>query len=661
MKNIFFLSITLTFLLNVSLFSKQYTYNCELTKHFEKVDKKNFYSSCLYKARDTFSTIIASNLYRLKNNYDLHNMSLNEIKSFTFLSSTPVALQDSSTFIIKSDFNIIKELIKSSKKLKNSYEEINFISKKLNDIYENQKSTGLEIYFLNKQIEDNNYNKDDDIYIENKRTIRFKEKELEEHTKSLLDYNEFISGVNHYFMLDNKKAHSAIKSLIDKGGNNVYFHKILAKIYYNAKEYKKAHKELQACKSYNKDYEIHYMLGNLEAILENNQKALNSYLNSNRINPMFPDNYLKIADLYIQQRNYNKAFNTIHALLSLDSENHMGITTLAEINYYKGNFEKAKSNIEKALEIDNSYYKSYEILGDVYYQKKELLNASKSYKKALSINPNNKNLTLKLRMSSDKDVFSPYSIYDNDNEKRLSPYSENDSLESVYFGSKNEEYKSITESESLQELIEINKTIVEENSLAINSLIDNEGSIMSEKYGITYLYKKKYRDAKNMFLNAIEKNYTNCKPYFLIGYIEYINKNWENSIKFLEEATKLGCENSYFVPKGKNSSKYKISNNKNSNNEFYDYNIFIMLGSSYRYIGNLVKSSINFQRATDIFSNSPITNYELGKVSADLSVLSNDSNKMNYAVKYLKKAAQLGSLDAQLLLDKLNVNYENKK
>jgi tetratricopeptide (TPR) repeat protein len=101
------------------------------------------------------------------------------------------------------------------------------------------------------------------------------------------------------------------------------------------------------------------------------------------------DSFFKLANIYLDDKNYSEAINTLNPLL-----NHVKDISHAYFLRYiafdgEKDFESAKEDLLKVIDLEGKTASNYVMLGDLYLGLRQYDDVEKAYKDALKIEPNN--------------------------------------------------------------------------------------------------------------------------------------------------------------------------------------------------------------------------------------------------------------------------------
>ncbi|MFO8234835.1 MAG: hypothetical protein R6U04_05475 [Bacteroidales bacterium] len=85
------------------------------------------------------------------------------------------------------------------------------------------------------------------------------------------------------------------------------------------------------------------------------QKSLKKDNYNNLIKKNDFKGFLKLTKLYLREKKWDKAIDTINRWLKQDPYHLRGLSTKAFVYYFMGNFNEASEIIEKGLKIDPNY------------------------------------------------------------------------------------------------------------------------------------------------------------------------------------------------------------------------------------------------------------------------------------------------------------------
>ncbi len=150
-------------------------------------------------------------------------------------------------------------------------------------------------------------------------------------------------------------------------------------------------------------------LGDLYAIVLKQKPSLASQIDHNRIRlcyekalaltPSDPDVLLRLADVYIEANDFQKAADVYSKLLVLRPESLQIRERLAYSYIQADQKEKAISVLEEIIKRDPSHFETYNMLGDLY---DALDNGDKSidnYQQSLVLNPNQLEVYVRITLS----------------------------------------------------------------------------------------------------------------------------------------------------------------------------------------------------------------------------------------------------------------------
>ena len=175
-----------------------------------------------------------------------------------------------------------------------------------------------------------------------------------------------------------------------------------------------------------------------------------------------------------------------------------------------------------------------------------------------------------------------------------------------------------------------------------------------EKYAENLLKNKKYKEAKNLYLNLLKSGYQSYKIFFNLGFIEKNQKNYKEAIQYLTKAKSLtkennlnllfGIVNSYISLKDIKEARLLLdeATNNNPKSELLIFNY-----------AKLEEDLLNFSKAIMLYEKGLKLNTKNYKALSNLGGLYQKTNKYSDAIEVYKKAIklqpQIGHLKISLL------------
>jgi tetratricopeptide (TPR) repeat protein len=100
--------------------------------------------------------------------------------------------------------------------------------------------------------------------------------------------------------------------------------------------------------------EFWYILGDLQAKMKLDEKALESYHKVSDLDPSEPDIWLDLSEMYFNAHNFTKALQLIKKGIGIQAKNASLIYRLAAYLYLTGQAKESQQQFEKALDMDTS-------------------------------------------------------------------------------------------------------------------------------------------------------------------------------------------------------------------------------------------------------------------------------------------------------------------
>lgn len=119
-------------------------------------------------------------------------------------------------------------------------------------------------------------------------------------------------------------------------------------------------------------------------------------LEIDELNPLVNNNYA--YSLSVRGVNLSKALEMINIALTAEPDNPSFLDTYGWIQFKLGNTDKAIEYINKAINIGDVSAEVFEHLGDIYNVLGDKIEAEKNWRKGLEIEPDNKNLKIRLNI-----------------------------------------------------------------------------------------------------------------------------------------------------------------------------------------------------------------------------------------------------------------------
>ena len=175
-----------------------------------------------------------------------------------------------------------------------------------------------------------------------------------------------------------------------------------------------------------------------------------------------------------------------------------------------------------------------------------------------------------------------------------------------------------------------------------------------EKYAEDLLKNKKYKEARNLYLNLLKSGYQSYKIFFNLGFIEKNQKNYKEAIQYLTKAKSLtkennlnllfGLVNSYISLKDIKEARLLLdeATNNNPKSELLIFNY-----------AKLEEDLLNFSKAIMLYEKGLKLDTKNYKALSNLGGLYQKTNKYSDAIEVYKKAIklqpQIGHLKISLL------------
>ena len=100
--------------------------------------------------------------------------------------------------------------------------------------------------------------------------------------------------------------------------------------------------------------------------MENLDKLINDAIMEMAKNPQDPAGYHKLAELYLEQQNYDKVMSVLESLLAIAPNDIEALVGMGTMWFYEKDFRKSLSYYNKALEINPKNFLIYYNIGNVY-------------------------------------------------------------------------------------------------------------------------------------------------------------------------------------------------------------------------------------------------------------------------------------------------------
>lgn len=120
-------------------------------------------------------------------------------------------------------------------------------------------------------------------------------------------------------------------------------------------------------------------------------KAENEYINALKLDIHNLDIYKKLADLYFDNRDYDKAKETYEYIIKLEDDDYV-YNKLGDIFTSKGDLSQATTNYKKSIELKDNNPTYYYNLAKINLKLNQLEQGLENAKKALNIEPDNPRL-----------------------------------------------------------------------------------------------------------------------------------------------------------------------------------------------------------------------------------------------------------------------------
>ena len=276
--------------------------------------------------------------------------------------------------------------------------------------------------------------------------------------------------------------------------------------------------------------------------------------------------YAKMSDIY-----YNNAL--MYLQMSLGSKDYLVYGYIGYCHFKLKNYDTAIMYLDKSVQLEYNNYMTRYYLGYAYFMILE-------HNKALY----NLNEAIKLKEDEFESWFVLGELYQSIDDDELSK----ECFKKARILALN--------CENIEDAFKyLNKLVIVQNYEYLNYLY----------LGICYIKMGNYKEAMTYLfeyinnINYCVNNADNYLAFYWIGYLFYIQNEYENAIKYFEKSIKL-----------------------NSNNDAY---ILLLLGKSYFMLGNNKKALYNLKKSIKLKSDEPQTYELISKVYKKL----NQKNKFN--------------------------------
>ena len=608
---------------------------------------------CLYLSRKAFSEQITKELQSGIVTFGGENIDLREKRSshlsrlvFPFITQKAVSkTKVSSTYELG---NIAFFILKVEKSTIGD-NDIASIEMEYTKNIEEIKSLSQELRLIKKNKDASIGTEDEGVF---QREEGIKMRQAEDLFAICDAYEKICRGILSYYENNKMEALETFKEIMKRPFAIGYAQRYTGFIKFEMGDFEGSIPHFKKSSVIKNDHLLFHKLGIAYFENEQYQEAFESFSTSKQINPTFIDSYIYVGDLQILQRGFPEATQEFLHVLTIEPDNYKALRGLGEVHFNQANIKKSKELLIKSYNVNKTYYKTTELIGDIFYKEDNIPKAKKYYTIALEHADYKRGIQAKLAACCNN--YLPFE----EDEEEFSEFSEDgyQAETDFVFEDSNTDAINFESSSEIASSFLPDDHFLSHFGIYPDNTFDEEGSTESLERGVQLLEKKKVDNAMPYFKDAIEKFYQNCMAYYYLGYSLYKKREWEDATKALEQSLKMECEYSYAPQKYSSVHKLRARKGRQERDEgIYDFNTHVMLGQAYLYIDDLSLSSSNFLQAAEKHTNSPTTNYLAGKSASDIAALTSDSNKLNFSLRYLKKAERLGHIEASILLDRLGV------
>jgi len=238
-----------------------------------------------------------------------------------------------------------------------------------------------------------------------KKAYEFRKKRVKDKQKQkLLDQAFYILTNEHLKLIYDEEIYPKLFKSKNKKipeFEKKYLQGIMHFLFNNLEEAEK--KFIEALKLKDDEPAIYESLGLTYKMLSIPDKAIDAYEKAIMLSPLQLENYLYLAELYVEEEDYDSAENVVKAGIDVAdkilSEHPESIETLrvkAELHLMLDEVDKAVKYYKKAISLDKSNLELHMGLADLYYSEGRLDEAIEVLQKAKKIAPENSSIYLNL-------------------------------------------------------------------------------------------------------------------------------------------------------------------------------------------------------------------------------------------------------------------------
>ena len=222
--------------------------------------------------------------------------------------------------------------------------------------------------------------------------IKFEPQSVEPHAILALLY--FSQDKNE---LATSEYEIALRNASKLEPKNIEIYKSLGAVYLRQNKLKEAENTFKFILDLSpQDSESHFYLANIYDELKNRQAAIGELNKTLELNYDYPEALNYLGYIYVEENiNLDKAEEMITKAVQMDSENGAYVDSLGWLYFKQGKYEEALKELKRAAFLLEDAV-IFDHLGDVYYRMKDFGNAQLNWQKALSLEPNRKEIKLKL-------------------------------------------------------------------------------------------------------------------------------------------------------------------------------------------------------------------------------------------------------------------------
>ena len=353
---------------------------------------------------------------------------------------------------------------------------------------------------------------------------------------------------------------------------------------------------------------------------------------------------LGIAEVYIMNRNYDKALELCNWYLVGEHKKAIPLCIKAEIESYMGKIDDAILSYRNAIHNNAKMLAPYLELGKLFIKKTMYPQALKLLKKANKINPNDSSIFKYLNVAQYKN--GEYERYFSKLRKELG-----DNLKTLGLYSKQYANNDKINEQLNDKLINTIKTVLELKPNDIMSYTD---------LGDYYIRFEKFEQAKEQYNIVISLDENNLRAYEMLGYILLLEEKEEEAIEMYKKAIQLNSKD----PDTYRALGWLYSRQDKTEEARALYNKTLEMdpqcGDAYYHLGYLKNKEGKREEAKQYYKKAIELKLQNKDVYVKIGYLFMEEDNYSEAKIYFEKALEVGIVTSELYLYLSNVSIYEK-